>query len=59
MCAELIASHPPLAVRTEMEAYQRAGEMSRADALAFASRLYRLQRLAMDPEPPLAEKRQD
>ncbi|MEM1199135.1 MAG: enoyl-CoA hydratase/isomerase family protein [Pseudomonadota bacterium] len=54
--AELIASHPPLAVRTEMEAYQRAGEMSRADALAFASRLYRLQRLAMDQTPPLADK---
>ncbi len=52
--AELIASHPALAVRTEMEAYQRAGEMSRADALAFASRLYRLQRLAMDQTPPLA-----
>ncbi len=57
--AELIASHPPLAVRTEMEAYQRAGEMSRADALAFASRLYRLQRLAMDATPPLAAKDED
>ncbi|MEM7424608.1 MAG: enoyl-CoA hydratase/isomerase family protein [Pseudomonadota bacterium] len=54
--AGLIASHPPLAVRTEMEAYQRAGEMSRQDALAFASRLYRLQRLAMDPAPPLADR---
>ncbi len=54
--AELIASHPPLAVRTEMEAYQRAGDMSRVDALAFASRLYRLQRLAMDPAPPLAAR---
>ena len=54
--AELIASHPPLAVRTEMEAYQRAGDMSRQDALAFASRLYRLQRLAMDQTPPLASK---
>lgn len=57
--AELIASHPPLSVRTEMEAYQRAGEMSRQDALAFASRLYRLQRLAMDQTPPLAGKEQD
>lgn len=54
--AELIAGHPPLAVRTEMEAYQRAGDMSRADGLAFASRLYRLQRLAMDQTPPLAGK---
>ncbi len=54
--AELIASHPPLAVRTEMEAYQRAGDMNRQDALAFSSRLYRLQRMAMDQTPPLADK---
>ena len=54
--AERIASHPPLAVRTEMEAYYRGSDMSRSDALAFTSHLYRLQRLAMDPTPPLAKK---
>lgn len=51
--AERIASHPRLAVRTEMEAYYRGGDMQRDDALAFSQRLYRLQRLAMDPTPPL------
>lgn len=52
--AEKIAAHPPLAVRTEMEAYYRGSDMTRADALAFTSQLYRLQRLAMSPELPLA-----
>ena len=52
--AERVASHPPLAVRTEMEACYRTSEMSKADAIAFTSHLYRLQRLAMDPTPPLA-----
>lgn len=52
--ATRIASHPPLAVRTEMEAYYRAGDMTAADARAFSSRLYRLQRMAFDQRPPLA-----
>lgn len=54
--ARLIAGHPPLAVRTEMEAYYRGSDMSRSDALAFSSQLYRLQRLAMDPALPLARQ---
>ena len=53
--AEKIASHPPLAVRTEMESYYRGQDMTRADAQAFTSHMYRLQRLAMDPTPPLAK----
>ena len=54
--AQRIARHPPLAVRTEMEAYYRGQDMTRGDALAFSQRLYRLQRLAMDPTPPLAKR---
>jgi enoyl-CoA hydratase/carnithine racemase len=54
--AENIAAHPPLAVRTEMEAFYRASEMSAADARAFTARLYRLQRMAFDTKPPLADK---
>ena len=54
--ATRIAAHPPLAVRTEMEAYYRTGDMSGADARAFSSRLYRLQRMAFDQRPPLAKK---
>jgi enoyl-CoA hydratase/carnithine racemase len=57
--AARIASHPPLAVRVEMEAYYRGQDMTREHAAAFTSHLYRLQRAAMDPTPPLArtEKR--
>ena len=54
--ANKIAAHPPLAVRTEMEAYYRGSDMNRSDALAFTSQLYRLQRLAMGPELPLSPK---
>ncbi len=57
--AEKIAAHPPIAVRTEMEAYYRASEMTPADARAFTAHLYRLQRLAMDPTPPLANTERD
>lgn len=59
--AERIAAHPPLAVRTEMEATYRAAEMSRNDAIAFTSHLYRLQRLGMGEGtlPPLARKSDD
>lgn len=42
-----IAEHPPLAIRLEMEAYTRGMEMSRLDALAFAERIYQLQRFAL------------
>ena len=52
--AGLIARHPPLAVRVEMEAYYRALDQSREEALASTGHLYRLQRAAMDPTPPLA-----
>jgi hypothetical protein len=39
-----------------MEAFYRASEMSAADARAFTARLYRLQRMAFDTKPPLADK---
>lgn len=42
--AEKIASHPPLAVRVEMEAFDRGVELSRRDAIAHTTHLYRLQR---------------
>jgi enoyl-CoA hydratase/carnithine racemase len=45
--AASIARHPALAVRVEMEALQRAEDLSAADAQAFAMHLYRLQRLAL------------
>jgi enoyl-CoA hydratase/carnithine racemase len=54
--AQLIARHPPLAVRVEMEAYYRAQDMSRDQASAFSGHLYRLQRAAIDPTPPLAKR---
>jgi len=53
--ARMIARHPPLAVRVEMEAYYRGLDLSRQDALATAGHLYRLQRAVMDPTPPLAK----
>lgn len=42
--AATIASHPPLAVRVEMETFYRGMDMTRRDSLAFATHLYRLQR---------------
>jgi len=45
--AGLIARHPPLAVRTEMEALRRGERLAADDAYALGSHLYRLQRLAI------------
>ena len=45
--AKLIARHPALAVRVEVEAMRRAAELGRTDAYAQGMALYRLQRLAM------------
>jgi enoyl-CoA hydratase/carnithine racemase len=44
--AGLIARHPPLAVRIEMEALRRSSELGPGDAYALGQALYRLQRLA-------------
>ena len=44
--AGLIARHPPLAVRTEMEALRRSEELDADDAYALGMTLYRAQRLA-------------
>jgi enoyl-CoA hydratase/carnithine racemase len=54
--AAKIARHPAIAVRVEMEAYYRGIDMGRDEAGAFVGHLYRLQRAAMDPTPPLARK---
>ena len=55
--AEIIAAHPPLAIRTEMEAYYRGQDMTRDDAIAFSSHLYRMSRLGIDQtNQPLATK---
>ena len=53
--AALIARHPPLAVRTEMEASYRAQALTREQTLAYMGNLYRLQRVAFDTRPPLSE----
>lgn len=45
--AGLIARHPALAVRVEMEALRRSEELSPDEAYAFAMHLYKLQRLAI------------
>jgi enoyl-CoA hydratase/carnithine racemase len=45
--AQTIAVHPPLAIRTEMEAYAKGMDADRLTALRYAERLYQLQRLAV------------
>jgi len=45
--AEKIARHPPAGVRIEMEAFYRAQDLSRLDALAMTKHLYRMQRLGL------------
>lgn len=49
--AARIAAHPPLAIRVEMEVFQRSMELSRADSIAFSNHLYRLQRAAYLTKP--------
>lgn len=44
--AARIASHPPIAVRVEMEAYDRAGQMPSEQAIDYVGTLFRLQRIA-------------
>jgi enoyl-CoA hydratase/carnithine racemase len=51
--AAKIASHPPVAVRVEMEAYYLGQDMTRDQAATFSAHLYRLQRTTMDTTPPL------
>lgn len=53
--AERIASHPPLAVRVEMEASYRCVDMSRDDAMSYTDHLYRLQRTAIQGLPDLEQ----
>ncbi len=45
--AGLIARHPPLAIRTEMEALRRSAGMTADDAYALGMSLYRQQRYAI------------
>ncbi len=46
--ARLIARHPDVAVRVEMEAYYKSLDLSRADGLRYVNNLYRLQRLGFE-----------
>ena len=46
--AERIASHPPVAVQVELDAYQRAIDMTREQAVDYAGTLFRFQRVAYD-----------
>ncbi len=45
--AGLVARHPALAIRVEMEAIRRSENMSPDDAYALGTHLYRMQRLAL------------
>jgi len=55
--AELIARHPAIAIRTEMEAMYRTQDLSREQTLDYVANLYRLQRVAFDDNtPPLARE---
>jgi enoyl-CoA hydratase/carnithine racemase len=56
--AELIARHPALSIRTEMEIYYRAMDMTREQAISYSEHLARLQRVAFDTGAPLAKKAQ-
>jgi enoyl-CoA hydratase/carnithine racemase len=49
--AQLIASHPPLAIRTEMELSKRAMDLPRRESAVLATHLYRLQRAAYLSQP--------
>lgn len=56
--AERIKRHPALAVTAELEAYYRANDMNRDDALAFTTNLYQLVRATHDDNtPPLAKSK--
>ncbi len=54
--AGLITRQPALSIRTEMEAYYRAMDMTREQALAFSAHLSRLQRVVFPTSAPLAGK---
>lgn len=55
--AAKIASHPPVSVRVEMEAYYRGQDLTRDQASALTGHLYRLQRATMDTTPPLSKSK--
>ena len=46
--AEQIAAHPPVAVQLELDAYQRALDLSREQSMDYAGTLFRFQRVAYD-----------
>lgn len=49
--AAVIAAHPPLAIRVEMELIRRSQDLPRNEILALTSHLYRLQRAAYLTKP--------
>lgn len=44
--ADVIAAHPPVAVQVELDAYNRAMDMPREQAMDYAGTLFRFQRVA-------------
>ncbi len=59
--AAKIASHPPIAVRVEMEVFKRSLDLPKAESQALTAHLYRLQRAAYLSKPgttatPLGDK---
>ncbi|MDO9090987.1 MAG: enoyl-CoA hydratase/isomerase family protein [Burkholderiaceae bacterium] len=57
--AGLIARHPSLSIRTEMEAYYQSMDMTRDQAVAFSAHLARLQRVAFHTRAPLGADKDD
>ena len=49
--AAKIASHPRLAVRVEMEAYQATQTMNTEQAMSYANHMFRLLRSTLNPLP--------
>lgn len=49
--ADLIAAHPPIAIRVEMELIKRSMDLPRHESLALTSHMYRLQRAAYLAKP--------
>lgn len=53
--ATLVARHPTLALRTEMETSYRSQDLTREQAVAYSANLYRLSRVAFDGQPAVTK----
>ncbi len=54
--AGTIAAHDPLAVKVEMESYQRGQDLPRDQAIAMAGYMFRMIRSTFPEKPPLQEE---